>query len=510
MNKALLFFIALALSMSTYSMVPASDTTSVVVNMAGKVTVLLPGQKEAVEVKKGDRLPDDSSLLTQERSFVRVQYRDGSIINLAPNSKMVLRRATSDDNAGVISLVRGKIRSSVNKEERNNNKNKVIINTRMAALGVRGTEFIAVYNPENRATSLVTFDGEVAIVKKLEDTDDIEKIEEYLSQGESVKKGQFAGFNEKSDEAPRAVEIDPNQLNILKQAIEREVMSDGKEKRRFSAQGNVVDFNTATYLPGIGEIDGVSGVFIAPKGTELTTSGFVPENHDSRRSSNKARALNQIIGKAPVIHWLSLSPEFRDMRIDYSQGQASASGNDSVIGVTAEYSQIRGLNRYSLGYSQYSLNMEDKGCTNCATGYNFNGRAGSLMEFYAGYERNFFEYLKLGVELGYSQRPIIDISEKDFKIDKKGATRVGVNARFNTLNYKSTYIYGGLRLDKLSISGYDSGMGREYSIGIDRFFDNQDFGLTFEVFKGSEEYGDQNKIEVDKGGARLGIIYQFR
>jgi len=66
---------------------------------------------------------------------------------------------------GVISLLKGKLRTSVQKTERPSNVNKFFIKTRTAALGVRGTEFQTIYNPDNKITSLLTYKGEVAVAK---------------------------------------------------------------------------------------------------------------------------------------------------------------------------------------------------------------------------------------------------------------------------------------------------------------------------------------------------------
>ena len=44
----------------------------------------------------------------------------------------------------------------------------MIVKTRSAVMGVRGTKFQATYNPANKNTSLITVEGKVAMVKKEE------------------------------------------------------------------------------------------------------------------------------------------------------------------------------------------------------------------------------------------------------------------------------------------------------------------------------------------------------
>jgi hypothetical protein len=51
--------------------------------------------------------------------------------------------------------------------------NKFFIRTRTAAMGVRGTDFQTIYNPDNKMTSLLTYRGEVAMARVDEKTNDM-------------------------------------------------------------------------------------------------------------------------------------------------------------------------------------------------------------------------------------------------------------------------------------------------------------------------------------------------
>ena len=70
---------------------------------------------------------------------------------------------------GLISLIKGKLRTKVIKKGTKLTKDKsshsLFIKTNTASLGVRGTDFQVVYNAKNKVTSLLTYEGEVQISK---------------------------------------------------------------------------------------------------------------------------------------------------------------------------------------------------------------------------------------------------------------------------------------------------------------------------------------------------------
>ncbi|MCB9061153.1 MAG: FecR domain-containing protein, partial [Halobacteriovoraceae bacterium] len=225
-------FLAIILSFRIY----AGDTVAEVILVKGQVTKLYPGTLKALEVKLGDKLPEDTSLATAERSIVRVKYSDGSQVTIGPKGHVNLVMA-SKKGSGLISLLKGKIRSQVMKNG-DSQKTKLIIKTRNAALGVRGTDFQTVYNPANKNTSLVTFDGEVAM-KKVSDKEILKKsietsttptkapvqnFEDYDKiidkNNVLVKKGRFSGVSQQATQATNPIKINPKQYVALKKSNE--------------------------------------------------------------------------------------------------------------------------------------------------------------------------------------------------------------------------------------------------------------------------------------------------
>ena len=68
------------------------DYIAEAVIVRGNVTVLELGELQAKKVIKGTRFKKDASILTGQRSFIRVQYLDKSTVSLSPKGKMVVNK----------------------------------------------------------------------------------------------------------------------------------------------------------------------------------------------------------------------------------------------------------------------------------------------------------------------------------------------------------------------------------------------------------------------------------
>ena len=163
----------LGLFLSTHLHAEIHKPIASVVKVRGTVSKLLPGAIEATLVNVGDKLGEDTSVLTGPKSFVQIKFIDKTELKMGPESKIVISEMKPESTGGIISLLKGRIRAEVekaNKDEDQASKNKFYIRTRTAALGVRGTDFQTIYNPDNRMTSLLTYKGAVAMTKVDEQT----------------------------------------------------------------------------------------------------------------------------------------------------------------------------------------------------------------------------------------------------------------------------------------------------------------------------------------------------
>jgi hypothetical protein len=232
-NLSILIFIILFF----YSNAHARPSIAKADWVRGHVTKLDLGAREAVDLKKGDLIYEDTSIVTGNKSVVRVRFANNSILTLGQNGKFIIEEM-KDKKSTLINLLVGQLRAKVQKVKKKKNKNKFIMKTRTAAIGVRGTEFFTVYNPKSQITSLVTLEGEVAmkkVVKKrgLVDESHVKTItedaasksiskvnafESILSQSDTVivKKGRYAAVNSNFVKASQPVKIAPKQFLALK------------------------------------------------------------------------------------------------------------------------------------------------------------------------------------------------------------------------------------------------------------------------------------------------------
>lgn len=186
-------------------------STAVLAEDAGVAKVLiLRGQVKAklldgtiIDVKADQSIPEGSVLQTAEKSFVKLIFIDKSQMNLGPNSQMIINSFPKKE-AGIITLVKGQIRSQVTKDYMDiddKTKSKLYIKTKTAAMGIRGTDFQVNFNPENQNTALITFEGKVAMAHidkgSREDKFDQGKLERVVSSEKAVmvEHGQISAVN---------------------------------------------------------------------------------------------------------------------------------------------------------------------------------------------------------------------------------------------------------------------------------------------------------------------------
>ncbi|HAZ12218.1 MAG: hypothetical protein A2X86_03185 [Bdellovibrionales bacterium GWA2_49_15] len=251
-----------------------------VAKFKGSATQLGPGMREAKNVSMGEWYPKDTSILTAEKSFVLLKYKTGAALTLGPSSKIVVDE-TSEKSQALIALLTGKIKATVESSQTANRKNKLIVKTKTAALGVRGTSFQTSYNPQSRITSLVTFKGNVAMAK-IEANQSDAKVEEVLQKKSvEVTKGEYAGVSDNLNVATAPVKISPEQFTKLKLnetlgATEEKVDAktyqaelkknlDDLAAKPSSEKGGTFDEKTGSYAPRPGGlVDIESGMYVPP------------------------------------------------------------------------------------------------------------------------------------------------------------------------------------------------------------------------------------------------------
>ncbi len=142
-----------------------NSKVGVVLLIKGEVIITRANGYESY-LKRGDPIFEKSSLRTGPKSFVRIVFDDRSSLNLASNSHLQINHYPKN-NPGVLSLIKGKVRTLVKKDylkwRREKNKSKLFIKTENAAMGVRGTDFIVEFDPPSKETNLDVITGQVAM-----------------------------------------------------------------------------------------------------------------------------------------------------------------------------------------------------------------------------------------------------------------------------------------------------------------------------------------------------------
>ena len=184
--KFVLFF---GLFISSFSF--ASTKVAVVKMMRGKVEALTLGKSAPLKVD--DWVEEGAVVKTGEKSFAKLIFTDKSQMNVGPSSELKIEKF-SDKEAGVIDVVKGKIRSQVSKDYlqmKDQDKSKLFIKTKNAVMGVRGTDFMITTNGQNTAT--VLFEGQV-VFNHLPEQGSLSssKLEEIVDRGVMIQPGEFS------------------------------------------------------------------------------------------------------------------------------------------------------------------------------------------------------------------------------------------------------------------------------------------------------------------------------
>lgn len=213
-----------------------------VIMMRGSVKAKLK-DGTLIDVKENTDLDEGAVLQTAEKSFAKLIFVDKSQMNLGPSSQMEIT-AFPKKEAGIITLVKGQIRSQVTKdymEMDDKNKSKLFIKTNTAAMGIRGTDFQVNFNPENQNTALITFEGKVAMsnLGKLAKLDQA-VLEKIVSSERAVfvTAGQISAVNMNiSERAMLPTKLAPVQINALQEnetgLKENNSNSSGSENKQF-------------------------------------------------------------------------------------------------------------------------------------------------------------------------------------------------------------------------------------------------------------------------------------
>ncbi len=320
--KNLLLKIFLSLSFITiFSVQAAEDDVATVVLKKGDVKARLKNG-QTISLAINQKVPVGATIQTQQRSFVRLIFNDKSMMNLGPSSQMVIQSFPKNE-AGIVKLINGQIRAEVSKNYMNiedKAKSKLFIQTKTASMGIRGTDFQVNYNPANENSSLIVFEGKVAlgnVDRSLKDQDlDQKKLEEIVSSTTAVmvRQGQFSAVNLNIAERPLIPsKISPKQLDALKSNTsgleETNIIKDKKKPQRDIIPPGVdttmfvnapVEVVKAEIKEAQGFYNDKTGEYKPAAGTiiDLKTVNIIPPPEGSKYdNATKTFVINENLGK---------------------------------------------------------------------------------------------------------------------------------------------------------------------------------------------------------------------
>lgn len=214
-----------------------------VVKMKGEIRFENPVTGESGVLSEGMWLPEKSLIKSEAKSFARLVFVDKSTLTVGPSSEVEIKQFPKSE-AGVINLIKGKIRSEVTKnymDMKDKDSSKLYITTKTAAMGVRGTAFQVTYNETNNTTGLITYSGSVAMNRFREtfttkdmsaiNTRDLESVVR-APEAVLVEKGQFSKTGEQDDRPMEPMKVAPAQLYQMKKDEGMEKELGGKNSER--------------------------------------------------------------------------------------------------------------------------------------------------------------------------------------------------------------------------------------------------------------------------------------
>jgi len=170
----------------------AQDASGVFMIVKGDIKVASKANPAGEPAKVGRKVFEGDAIMSGSDSRAKIVMKDKNVLNVLPDSKIVIEKYQSDANGKgdknvELKVEFGKVRASV-EQKYDGEKSKFNIKTPSAVAGVRGTDFIAGYNQGTKESSVVTFAGTVAVGLPGPNGEILQPV--YVQKGESTTASQ--------------------------------------------------------------------------------------------------------------------------------------------------------------------------------------------------------------------------------------------------------------------------------------------------------------------------------
>ncbi|XGC80944.1 FecR domain-containing protein [Bdellovibrio bacteriovorus] len=174
------------------------------------------------DAKVGVKVFEGDTVITAADSRAKIVMADRNVINVNPDTKIQIAKYQNDSATGKkdvqLNLLQGKVRNNV-QQNYDGEKSKFLIKTPTAVAGVRGTQFLAGFDPSTQMTSVVTFKGAVSVAA-------VNKAGQVVGAPVMVKKGEMTTAT--ANAAPEAPKPLPKE-DVKKMDVESASTSQTKE-----------------------------------------------------------------------------------------------------------------------------------------------------------------------------------------------------------------------------------------------------------------------------------------
>lgn len=197
----------------------ADEPAGKIVILKGKAERTSAGEAKAAPIKEGAPIFAGDTIATSADARVKLVLKDESEIVLPASSKFQVESFSKEEKTpSVLSVFVGSLRAKVTKSA--GGDTKMLVKTPSATMGVRGTDFQAIYNEKTKMTSLVTFEGSVAMAKldSPADATPNRMLDALRDQSKAVvvTEGQYSGIAPAQAQPTVPVKISTAQLETIK------------------------------------------------------------------------------------------------------------------------------------------------------------------------------------------------------------------------------------------------------------------------------------------------------
>lgn len=182
-------------------------------------------------LQKGSKIYPRDVLKTNEKSFLKLELIDETLITIGPKSEFQVEKwsyRTKNDRDALFTLTQGKMRAEVRAKAKE--KDQLKVKSPLVAMGIRGTQFL--FNnqiiAEKEVTQVALLEGKIHIeadsLKEKWDLKPGDYVEVVKSETKSRKRKKVLSTEEMTDfKKPEA----PEQLNLLPDLVSH--LEDGPE-----------------------------------------------------------------------------------------------------------------------------------------------------------------------------------------------------------------------------------------------------------------------------------------